>query len=304
MKCTDFSMESRVMGNYHARFGPGEKGEITPNPYLSAFVNAFTTWNEKVAEIWQLVMAAPETFKGGGIWIAMEGINNSLKAIGYALLVLFAAISIFGGTMNMRELRRPETALRYFIRFIAAKTAVGYCMDIMLVLFDICGGVASQVAMQMSQSTAATVSLPQDIIADIESVGFFASIPLWIVSLLGSLLITVLSFVLIMTVYGRFFRLYLYTAIAPIPMACFAGETTAQHGKQFIRNYMAVCLEGAVVMLALIIFSAFASGNPTTTADTAVMKVWAYLAETVFNMLICVGLVKASDRMAKELFGL
>lgn len=257
-----------------------------------------------MAEIWALIGTHPQDFKGGGVWDVMVNINGGLKAIGYGLLVLFAAISIFGGTMNMRELRRPETALRYFIRFIAAKTAVGYCMDIMIALYDICGGVASTVAMQMSNATQATVTLPQDIINDIESVGFFASIPLWIVSLLGSLLITVLSFVMIFSIYGKFFRLFMYTAVAPIPLACFGGEATAQHGKQFIRNYMAVCLEGAVVVLALIIFSSLASNNPATTADTAVMKVWAYLAETVFNMLICVGLVKASDRMAKELFGI
>ena len=257
-----------------------------------------------MAEIWSLLATHPQDFKGGAVWDVMLAINGGLKAIGYALLVLFLAISIFGGTMNVRELRRPETALRYFIRFIAAKTAVGYCMDIMLLLFEICGGVASQVATHMSALSAATVTLPQEIMDDIESVGFLASIPLWIVSLLGSLLITILSFMLIMTVYGRFFRLYLYTAVAPVPLSCFAGEATASHGKQFIRNYMAVCLEGAVVMLALIIFAGFVSGEPTITGDTAVMKVWAYLAEVVFNMLICVGLVKASDRLAKELFGI
>ena len=274
------------------------------NWIVENLTNAFATWNTKMAEIWSLLALHPQDFKGGAVWGVMLNINGGLKAIGYALIVLFTAIAIFGGTMNVRELRRPETALRYFIRFIATKTAVGYCMDLMLLLFEICGGVASQVALQMSAATAATVSLPQDIINDIESVGFFESIPLWIVSLLGSLLITVLSFVLIMTVYGRFFRLFMYTAIAPIPISCFGGETTAGHGKQFIRNYMAVCLEGAVVMLALIIFSAMASGDPITTASTPVMKVWAYLAEVVFNMLICVGLVKASDRLAKELFGI
>ena len=58
----------------------------------------------------------------------------------------------------------------------------------------------------------------------IEEVGFLMSIPLWVVSMLGALLIIVLSFVLILTVYGRFFRLYMYTALSPLPLASFAGE--------------------------------------------------------------------------------
>lgn len=266
--------------------------------------NAFATWNEKLAEIWALIAENPATFKGGGIWGVMTTINGTLQAIGYALLVLFTAMSIFGGTMNMRELRRPEYALRYFIRFIAAKTAVGYCMEVMTLVFEICGGVASNMASALSGISAAQVTLPQEVINDIESVGFFDSIPLWIVTLLGSLLITVLSFMMIMTVYGRFFRLYMYTAIAPIPLSMFGGEATAQHGKTFIRNYAAVCLEGAVVMLALIIFSGFAGSAPVLSGSTAVMKVWSYIGETVFSMLVLVGLVKGSERMAKELFGL
>lgn len=246
---------------------------------------------------------SPQTFKGGAVWNVIVNINGGIKAIAYALLILFTAIAIFGGTLNVRELRRPETALRYFIRFVAAKTAVTYCMDIMLVLFEICFGVVAKVAEQMS-GAASALTLPDEIVNDIESLGFFQSIPLWIVTLLGSLAITVLSFVLVMTVYGRFFRLYMYTALAPIPLSCFAGETTAQHGKQFIRNYLAVCLEGAIVMLALIIFTAFAGAPPAITAESAVTKVLAYLAELVFNMLILVGLVKASDRISKEVFGI
>lgn len=250
-----------------------------------------------------MVAQSPETFKGGAVWGVMVNINGGLKAIAYGLLVLFTAIAIFGGTLNVRELRRPEAALRYFIRFVAAKTAVTYCMDLMLVLFEICSGVVSTVASHMN-GAATALSLPSDIVNDIEGLGFFESIPLWIVTLLGSLVITVLSFVLVMTVYGRFFRLYMYTAIAPIPLSCFAGEATAQQGKQFIRNYLAVCLEGAIVMLALIIFSALAGSSPAIAAGSAVTKVWAYIAELIFNMLILVGLVKASDRVSKEVFGL
>ena len=132
------------------------------------------------------------------------------------------------------------------------------------------------------------------------------SIPLWIVTLLGSLLITVLSFIMILTVYGRMFKLYMYTALAPVPLATFAGEPTQNIGKNFVHSYAGVCLEGAIIALACIIFSVFAA-SPPAVADSslsAVNIVWNYVAELIFNLLVLVGAIKASDRIVKEMMGL
>ncbi len=272
---------------------------------IDNIVNAFTTWNEKLAEIWTLVGTAPETFKGGGVWNTMVGINGSLKAIGYALLILFFAMSVFKSTASFQDFKRPETCLRFFIRFVAAKTAVTYGMEIMSALFRICAGVVNTMSGRMGSLAGAAVELPQSLKDEIGSLGFFASIPLWLVTLLGSLLVTVLSFVLILTVYGRFFKLYMYTALAPIPLSTFAGEGTSGTGRAFIKSYLGVCMEGAVIVLACIIFAAFASSDVTVLATgSAVTKVWAYLGEVVFSMLVMVGLIKGSDRVIKEMMDL
>ena len=147
--------------------------------------------------------------------------------------------------------------------------------------------------------------LPAEIITAVEECGFFESIPLWAVTLIGGLLITVMSFVMIMTVYGRFFKLYLYTAIAPIPLATFAGEPTQSVGIAFIKSYASVCLEGAIIVLGCIIFSLFAATLPVVNADAAaVSMVWSYVGEVIFNMLILVGTVKMADRVVREMMGL
>lgn len=110
---------------------------------------------------------------------------------------------------------------------------------------------------------------------------------------------------MIMSVYGRFFRLYLYTAIAPIPLSSFAGEPSQNIGRSFLKSYAAVCLEGAIVVLACIIFSLFASSPPVVDPDAAaVTMVWSYIGELIFNMLILVGAVKMSDRVVREMMGL
>ncbi len=123
--------------------------------------------------------------------------------------------------------------------------------------------------------------------------------------LIGGLFIWVLSFIMILSVYGRFFKLYMYTAIAPIPRSGFAGEPSQNVGKSFLKSYAAVCLEGAIIVLACIIFSVFASAPPTVDPNAAAASmVWSYVGELVFNMLILVGSVKMADRVVREMMGL
>ena len=273
---------------------------------LRTLENALDGWNGRLAEIWTLLTTSPEGFKGGDIWTLIVQINTALQGVGYGLLVLFFAMGIFQSAASFREMQRPEFALRHFVRFLCAKVAVGHGMELMLAVFNICGGIIGTVVGGMGGAVSEVSALPGEIVTAIEDVTILQSIPLWLVSVLGSLIITVLSFILILTVYGRFFRLYLYTALAPIPLAAFAGEGTSAAGKAFLKSYTGVCMEGAVIVLSCLIYSAFLSSS-TPAADTtlpAVTMVWQYVGQLVFNMLILTGLVKGADRIVKEMLGL
>ena len=266
---------------------------------------ALSTWNDKLAEIWSLLTESPQTFKGGQVWGVMTGIHGALQAIGYGLLVLFFAVGVMKTCGSFVEVKKPEHALKLFIRFALAKGAVTYGLELMLAVFSIVQGMVSTIITQSGSSGMSSVTLPQELIDAINNVGFWDSIPLWAVTLIGGLFITVLSFIMIMTVYGRFFKLYLYTAIAPVPLSAFAGEPSQNVGKSFIKSYAAVCLEGAIIVLACIVFSLFASAPPVVDPNAAaVSMVWSYIGELVFNMLVLVGAVKMADRVVREMMGL
>ena len=267
--------------------------------------NALETWNDKLSEIWQLLTQAPETFKGGTIWNVILKINGAVEAIGLALLVLFFVVGVIKTCGSFTEVKKPEHALKLFLRFAIAKGVVTYGLDLMLAIFKIVQGLMSTIMKTAGFTSATSMLLPNEIVKAVESCGFFESIPLWAVTLIGGLFVTVLSFVMILTVYGRFFKLYLYTAIAPIPLSTFAGEPTNQVGKSFLKSFTAVCLEGAIIVLACIIFSLFAASPPVVdTSAAAVTQVWKYVGELVFNMLVLVGTIKMSDRVVREMMGL
>ena len=220
---------------------------MSDNWIVQNLENALETWNDKLSEIWALITMTPQSFRGGKIWNVIVDINGAVQSIGLALLVLFFVAGVVKNCGSFTDVKKPEHAMKLFVRFALAKGAITYGMEFIMVM----------------------------------------------------------SFILIMTVYGRFFKLYMYTALAPIPLSTFAGEPSQNVGKSFIRSYCAVCLEGAAIALACIIFSLFASSPPVVdTSVAAVTQVWSYVGELIFNMLILVGSVKMSDRIIREMMGL
>ena len=278
---------------------------MSDNWIVQNLEQALEVWNEKLAEIWMIITQSPENFKGGSIWSVITSIHGALQAIGYALLVLFFVIGVMRTCGSFAEVKKPEHAVKLFIRFAIAKGVITYGLALMMAFLSVIQGVISTIMNSARFGTATTTMLPAEIVTAIEDCGFFESIPLWAVTLIGGLFVWVLSFIMILSVYGRFFKLYMYTAIAPVPLSTFAGEPTQNVDKSFLKSYAGVCLEGAIIVLACIIFSVFASSPPVVdTTATAASMVWSYIGELIFNMLILVGSVKMADRIVREMMGL
>ena len=272
---------------------------------IDNLTSALNTWNAKLAEIWLLLTESPETFKGGDIWQIIIKIHGALQAIGLALLVLFFLWGMIRTCTSWQDIKRPEQAFKLFLRFIIARALVMYGMELMTSIFKIVQGIIQAITESVGLGIAQETVVPQEIIDAVSNTGFLESIPLWAVTLLGSIFITILSFVMILTVYGRFFKLYMYTAMSPIPLAAATGESTQSTAFTFIKSYAGVCLEGAIIVLSCIIFSAFASSPPVVdTSASAVTMIWSYIGELIFNMLVLVGTIKMSDRIVREMMGL
>ena len=278
---------------------------MSDNWVVQNLENALDTWNDKLTEIWSLVTQSPESFKGGTIWNVMTNIHDAVQAIGLGLLVLFFVVGVMKSCGSVAEMKKPEIALKLFIRFALAKGVVTYGLELMMALFQIVQGLISRIMSAAGMTMVPNTNLPTEIVEAVENCGFFESIPLWAVTLIGGLVITVLSFIMILTVYGRFFKLYMNTAIAPIPFSTFAGEPSQSVGKAFIKSYAAVCLEGAIIVLGCIIFTLFAASPPAVDPSAAaVTMVWSYVGELAFNLLVLVGTITMANRIVREMMGL
>ena len=279
---------------------------MSDNWVVQNLENALNTWNEKLAEIWQLITQSPQQFKGGTIWSVIVNIHGAVQAIGLALLVLFFVVGVVKTCGSFAELKKPEHALKLFIRFALAKAAISYGLQLLSALFKIAQGVVNTIMGASGFGDTASMTLPEQMTEIIQDVSLLQSIPLWAVTLLGSVMVWVLSTVMVLTVYSRFFKLYIATAIAPIPLSAFGGEPSSSIGKAFLKSYAAICLESCVIVLACVIFSKFATTTPVIADETLspATVVWNYLGQLLFNMLILVSTVKMSSQLVRELMGL
>jgi hypothetical protein len=261
---------------------------------------------EKLAEMWSLLTTSPQSFKEGAIWSVISTINGVLGSIGTALLVLFFTIGVIKTCGSFAELKKPETAVKVFIRFCVAKWLIDNRLSILVNFVTIIQSIISDVTETSSIGTALEFAIPSDVQSTFEGIGILdGAIPVWAVCFISHLAMIVIAIVLLLTVYGRFFRIYMYTAIAPIPLSTLAGQPTENIARSFLKSYAGVCLQGVVIVLACIIFTAFAATAPEmdTTLEPLEM-VWKYVSDLIFNLLILLGLVKGSDRIIHDMMGL
>lgn len=261
-------------------------------------------WNSQMTDIWNMVSMSPVDFRDGVIWPIILDIYGIMQATGMALLVLFFVIGVVRTSGSFADVKRPEQVFKIFIRFAIAKGMVTYGLELILLIFKIVQGIILSITGMEGFEAVAATEIPEEITTAISECSFLESIPLWAITMIGSLVIIVLAFIMVMTVFGRFFKMYLYTALSPLALSTFAGEPTQSTGISFLKSYAGVCLEGAVIALSCLLFSVYASAPIGFGEEmSALAMVLSYMLAIILNMLMLVGTVKASDRVVKEMIG-
>jgi hypothetical protein len=274
---------------------------------------ALNFWSTAMNEIYLLLGLAPDEFKSGVVWELITLLHGAMQSIGYALLVIFFLVGVIKTTASFAEMKRPEMIFKLFLRFAIAKALIQYSLEILVMLYRVAQVMIRAVARVSGGTDIDIVSypaltVPPEIVTALADVSTIQKLLLWMLGLIGVLIIVGCSFVIILTVYGRFFRLFLYTAIAPIPLAGVAGSPTQSMGISFIRNYAGVCLEGVIIIMSCAIYGVLTKGGailPSFVADANAFAILlAYIVETIFNLIILLITIKTASQIVKEMMGL
>ena len=220
-----------------------------------------------MGEIVGLLTASPADFRGGGIWDAVLSIHGAVQAVALALLVLFFLSGLVKTCGSFAEAKRPEVVLKLFVRFVLAHAAVVYGLELMMAFLDVVHGLIGDMMDAAGFASAAPAALPGEMVEAIEDVGFLDAIPLWAVTLLGR---AARHGALVHHDTGGVRQvlqdIHVHRARAHTPVHL-RGRAESVGRQGVPQSYGAVCLEGAVILLACVIFSLFASAPPVVDAE-------------------------------------
>lgn len=259
--------------------------------------SALQSWSEKQQEMWSLLTGSLTGYNGGGIWSIIENVFGVLQGIGYALITIFFFMGMIKTYSSYLEVKRPEQGVKILVRFVVAKALVTYADDLMSAIFDIVRGVIAEVA-EAGNMRVSNLSVPDNVTEAISDAGLIEGLEIWVVALIGSLVITVLSWIILLTIYGRLFKLFCYYAVAPLALSTASGEPTQHIATAYIKSFAGVALEGLVIVIACIIYNGFVSTSDPT--GDGMTLVWNYLLNVIFNMLVLVGTISAADQMVQR----
>lgn len=261
-----------------------------------------------------------ETF-APNVAATMETINGGLQAFSYALLVILTLWNVVRTAGSYVELKRPEHVIKLLVRFILSKYAIGMAWTLVNGIFTITGALTAKAFLTSGLTDGnvwAGITAPDfgdDGIMGILSAAMsflnpLAQIPSLLLGLIGFIVAIVLSVTLLLTVIGRFFKIYFFAALSPIPLACFGSESTQSVGQNFLRAFAGVSLEGFIVGLAMIIFAAYSQAPLIDFGSVGIFQ-WlgsaademAYMYTLIFNMLLLLGIIKGADQVTHRIFG-
>lgn len=253
-----------------------------------------------------LLTQSPVTMGDGGAWSAVTTIYNGILGAGYALLTLFFFIGLFKSVGSLTDLRRPEVTLRALFRLVICKAFLDRGLDIVLYIIRIGQGLVGIVFGSVSLETALP-ALPAEIETAIRGSNFMSKLALLIFTFVAMFIIAVMAITIIMSVYGRFFKIYVTGAIAPLALSTFSGEPTAHIGMHYLKAFAGVCLEGVIIAIACCLYGPFVRVLPPIqiAEDMGVfVDLSVYILTIVLHTMILSGLIKSADWLTQKYLGI
>jgi len=214
----------------------------------------------------------------------------------YTLITLFFIIDLCNKTL-MLETSNYEVTVKLLLRFVFAKVIVENCRGIMGMILNAFSGIIT--SLEEVDGSLLGNSVANALIDKVEEMdGGFLGIN-YITYFLQlqptMLLIWVASIISGVIVIGRMFEIMIYSAVAPLPLSTLAGEMSHDTAKRFLQSYIAVCLQGVIIVIAFKLF-----GGIITDAYAGDIGLLNYL---VLVVVFCLTLFK-SGTWARQIVGI
>lgn len=270
----------------------------------------FITLNATLQTVVGLLSQSPESYNGT-LYAFAQNLNVIFTSVGTALIVPFFLISL-ADPAHIADIRRPESVISEFVRF-------GLCVAVVSnsswLLEKITAIGTSLITTGWSAATAVNGGIPT-LSANETVKETLADVKFGILSITAdTIFLLLLNFILVIAMgiailyisviaYTRFFKIYMYIAIAPIPLATFACRGTSEIGKQFLKSFCGILLQGLILVIAFLLFTMFFNNVELDSSAGAVGVVWKYCISVLGQLVVLITIIKSSDQLVYKMLGI
>lgn len=225
-----------------------------------------------------MVNSAQDVLTGGAfdtnaVWSSVLTLSNALKPFCYVVIGICLLIEIAQVAAKV-DIIKWEHGLKLCVKMVFAKL----CIDIAPTFLKAC---YSQASMWITSATSAGsyTNLGSLMTTEVESQisnisGIWAVVGLLASCLLLSMAVKICGLLIQVIAFGRMFELYVYLAVSPLPCAFLplgdgSGGGMSRVTTKFFKSFIAVCLQGVMIIICIRIFYMIVGTALTALISTA-----------------------------------
>lgn len=295
---------------------------------LQASIAFFDAW---MSQLYDVLMLDPISYQNGTIWTTVSKIYDALMGPAVSILIIGFYIALIHDSGEFIKTRHAGSIVWTFLLLCFTASLLQGGKYILLLIFWCFKEILQMVTGPNGTNflDLSWVELPRQVKLATSGLGVTKATLFFIVVLIFALVIMVCSFTIIMVVYGRLFNIYLHIAVAPLALACGAAGPLRSTFVSYLKSFVGVCLQGVVIVIVCMVFSAFANNfdfNTVQTSDQQIVELkedmteeefqawweqwgmdnkeleakkaevlWTYLSQMLFLYLIMAGTIKGAD---------
>lgn len=209
------------------------------------------------------VSSAQDVLTGGlfdtnAVWSSVLALSNALKPFCYVVIGICLLIEIAQVAAKV-DIIKWEHGLKLCVKMVFAKL----CIDVAPTFLRACYNQASlwiSSAMSVGGYTNLGSLMTTEVETQISSnSGIWSVIGLLASCLLLSMAVKICGLLIQVIAFGRMFELYVLLAVSPLPCAFFplgdgSGGGMSRITQKFFKNFIAVCLQGVMIIINIRIF--------------------------------------------------
>ena len=238
---------------------------ILTDGILSNLSGLFDSVNTEVGEIATQVGTTPAGWNAGIFSMIRSLSENVIVPIAGVIITFVMCYELIQLVIEKNNLHDLDTWIffKWIFKTFVATYLLTNCFTIVMAVFDVAQNVVSQSAGVINGNMDVTAALA-DLETQLEAMGMWELIGLWLETNIINLCMWVLSIVIFVIVYGRMIEIYLTVSLAPIPFSTMANREWGQMGTNYLRSLFALGFQGFLILVCVAIYAVLVQSIPSS----------------------------------------